>query len=128
MSDDFVPEKVTSILYEPGEERLAQFEAWASAPERMHIEDVIRSCSPFHCYRSSEHPRAHYAVHGYSDDGSVRVIHGADSTIPGWEVLGYNPELLSVCDCKEYRFATPEEVMSVEEASALSHGVAEITQ
>jgi hypothetical protein len=125
---DFTPEKVTSIKYEPDEETLAKFEAWVSDPERMHIEDICRKCSPFHCYRSSENPHAHYAVHAYNDDGSIRVIHGADSFLPGWEVFGYDPELLTVCDCKEYRFATAEETASVELAQALSQGFAEIVQ
>jgi hypothetical protein len=126
--DDFTPEKATSIKYEPDEETLAKFEAWVSAPERMHIEDIVRRYSPFHCYRSSENPHAHYAVHAYNDDGTVRVIHGADSFLPGWEVFGYDPEILSVCDCKAFRFATEEETASVELASTMSQGFAEVVQ
>lgn len=127
MSDE-APLKVTSIIYEPSAEMLAKWEAWASAPERMHIEDIIRGWPPWHCYRSTEHPKAHYAVHGYTDDGTVRVLHGADSTIPGWEVLGYEPAKLTVCDCKTFKFAMGDEVASAEEASMFSQGTAEITQ
>jgi hypothetical protein len=48
---------------------------------------VARQYPPTQCYRSTEHPRLHYAIRCYEEPEhrpvTLKLMHGADSTLPG---------------------------------------------
>jgi hypothetical protein len=57
------------------------------------------------CYRSTDNERQHYVIIAYSapteecPHGSVRVVHGSDSALPGVVAFGIKVESLVSCGC-----------------------------
>jgi hypothetical protein len=98
---------VSAIKYKPDEDTLRNFEAWLD--ERPQIRELVNAAPPWHCYRIKDHPGGHYSIHSYNDAGTLTLIHGADSFLPGVSTFGHKPESLVVCDCGTYEWATDQQ-------------------
>lgn len=75
---------------------------------------------PFFCYRAKDNPRQHYIIHSFTEEGvgkpvRCQIIHGADSTLPGVQVFGVDPESLVLCGCERWQKPTPEQVEAMRE-------------
>lgn len=98
-----------AINHDPDEEMLRNFHAWVD--ERPAIRELVTAAPPWHCYRLKDHnPRGHYSIHAYNENGTLTLIHGADSTLPGVGTFGHKPETLIVCDCGKYEWATDQQI------------------
>ena len=79
---------------------------------------VARRFPPTTCYRSTEN-RGHYLIGSYEEPKcggvTVKLIHGADSFLPGIVVFGVDPETLISCDCGEWNWPTPEQTLEIRE-------------
>lgn len=51
----------------------------------------------------------HYWIQRYNDDGSVWLLAGRDSPLPGLDVPSVDPKTLTVCDCGSWMPATKEQ-------------------
>lgn len=51
----------------------------------------------------------HYWIQVFNDDGSVWLLHGRDSVLPGLDVPKGKPEELSLCDCGRWMPASKEQ-------------------
>ena len=98
---------MSSIKYNPSAEDLQSFEDWLA--ERPEIADMVRAVSPWHCYRLKGNARGHYAIYSYNEAGTLTIMHGSDSFMPGFGVFGIEPGDLVVCDCGKYEHATMEQ-------------------
>lgn len=91
-------------LYEVSPEDLASYTAWADKLPPAAREVALR-LRPNTCYRSTENP-GHYVIYSVSNEGTVKLIHGADSYMPGFSVFGVDPQTLTECDCKLWELPT----------------------
>jgi hypothetical protein len=85
-------------------ERVAALEEWLKDRPQV-IKDLAKQCPP-DCYRGADAPNGHYLLHAYSEDGTVKVIHGKDSYAPGILVFGMHPESLVLCGCGKWEGAS----------------------
>lgn len=91
-----------------------EWNQWVS--ERpVAIQEVARRWPGWHdgqlvCYRSTQNVLYHYTLYAY-DEGpagvTVRLIHGADSTLPGVMTFGQPLDQLVPCDCGRWKYPTP---------------------
>lgn len=51
----------------------------------------------------------HFWIQLYHDDGTVWLLHGRDSTLPGLDVKAHDPSDLAACDCGHWMPATKEQ-------------------
>ena len=65
----------------------------------------------------------HYWVQRYNDDGTIWLLHGRDSVLPGLDVPTSNPSELTDCGCDKWMPATAEQ-MRASRALAVSAVVA----
>lgn len=90
----------------------AEFERWlADRPES--VQKLAREYPPV-CYRSTA-DAGHYRIIAYAEDGTMRVVHGHDSYLPGFSVYGYIASNLTRCECGEWDMPTQKQVKKSEE-------------
>ena len=107
------------LYYDPTSLQLKELEDFAAA--RPHIADIIRTYTPWHCYRINDLAgdplrKGHYAIVAWSDDRTMRIVHGSDSFMPGLSVFGIQPSDLMVCDCGKFRYATDAQLKRTKRA------------
>lgn len=51
----------------------------------------------------------HYWIQVFNDDGSVWLLHGRDSVLPGLDVPKGKPDELTLCDCGLWMPATKDQ-------------------
>ena len=75
------------------------------------LDPIPRSVAEAHsgiiCHRDKI-TDAHVWIQRYNDDGSVHVLHGRDSVLPGLEIPALDAGCLLDCDCGEWMPATKE--------------------
>lgn len=70
------------------------------------VQEVAFRVPPDSCYRGEG--KAHYRIHAYDEPAegpikvTLRVIHGADSSLPGMTVFGKDPDSLIPCGCGKW--------------------------
>jgi hypothetical protein len=105
-----VSDEDTDLKYNPDAETLAMSQTWLSTRPEI-IRELFAKCPPWNCYRSKEMgTAAHYSIAAYDENGTVRVIHGRDSFLPGVSVFGVKPETLVACGCGAFKFPTTAQV------------------
>ena len=55
------------------------------------------------CYQSTSDLGGHYRIQSYGSDGSLVLIHGADSTLPGMQVFGAESAETIPCNCGRWQ-------------------------
>ncbi len=61
----------------------------------------------FVCYHDAM--GGHFWIQRYNDDGSVWLLHGRDSVLPGLDVPSFEPESLTQCGCGKWMPGTKEQ-------------------
>lgn len=94
-------------------------DAWLAAMP-PHVALIVRAMPPCDankvpvCYRGKDNPLQHYVIVAYTEHGDadvmLKVIHGADSTLPGLGVFGVEPDSLVHCGCGRYQPASDDEL------------------
>lgn len=87
--------------------RLA-FETWL-ADRPPIIQEMAREFPGYICYKSKEN-RGHYRIYSYSEDGTLTLMHGRDSYLPGVNTFGQSPYQLIACDCGNWLPPTAEQI------------------
>ena len=59
------------------------------------------------CHRDKH--GGHYWIQVYNDDGSVWLLHGRDSILPGLDIPKGKPSELELCDCGRWMPASKEQ-------------------
>ncbi len=54
----------------------------------------------------------HFWIQVFHDDGTVWLLHGRDSTLPGLDLKNHDPDDLSICDCGNWMPATKEQMLA----------------
>lgn len=94
-----------------------EYEAWVNE-QPPHVQAIARKYpmrrdGKVVCYRSTQHPRMHYAIYSISEHGdgpcTLTLIHGADSTLPGISTFGQPPEQLVECGCGRWQVPTRQQ-------------------
>jgi hypothetical protein len=83
------------------EERIA-FDLWLEGRPPI-IQKMAKLCPP-NCYRGER--RGHYRLYSYNENGTVTLLHGKDSFLPGIVVFGVDPATLVACGCGKWDEAT----------------------
>ncbi len=96
-----------------------ELEAWLVGRPQA-IREMAEKWPPWTCYRSTLGPY-HYIIMSYGDDGTVRLVHGMDSTGPGLVTYGQDPRQLVTCDCG--RFVGPPDLLETRDALEAENGV-----
>jgi len=78
--------------------------AWiASRPKK--VQAVISKCPPNTCYRGAD-GNGHYALYSYEENKSgkvsMKVVHGKDSFMAGFTVVGMSPDDIVKCGCGKW--------------------------
>lgn len=76
------------------------FETWL-ADRPPIIQEMAREFPGYVCYKSKEN-RGHYRIYSYSEDGTLTLMHGRDSFLPGVMTFGQSPYQLVTCDCGDW--------------------------
>lgn len=97
-----------------------ELETWL-AGRPSAIRRMAERWPPWTCYRSTAHPRMHYIIMSYGDDGTMRLVHGMDSTLPGFTTFGQDPAQLVACGCGQ--FAGPPDLLDTRDALEAENGV-----
>lgn len=97
---------------EPDRGSLLAYIAQVPSPAK----EVIQRFPPHLCVRLTVNPVGHYRVVGYFWDSTngkkpptLAVCHGRDSFLPGVTVFGVPPEVVYICGCYTFEWATVEE-------------------
>lgn len=100
-------------MSEPTAEQRAEWDGWVQGrPPAVRV--VAEKFPPWVCLRDTKTGRGHYIVLAFDEpegDAAVtlRVAHGADSFMPGFEVFGIAPEDMTSCDCGEWSWPSEEQ-------------------
>lgn len=89
----------------------AKFAEWLAARPRV-IQDMAREHPPNRCYRSKVNS-GHYIIHAYSEGGTMTLIHGHDSFLPGVATFGQDPNQLVDCGCGNWEWPTEDQAEKV---------------
>lgn len=85
------------------EEGEKQFQLWLADRPQV-IRDMAKRMPPNTCYRQRDgNPMGHYTLYSYSEDGTVSLVHGADSFLPGVMVFGVREDACVRCDCGNWK-------------------------
>lgn len=80
----------------------AEYDQWL-AERPPFIRAQLDRHPPGMCYRYES--RGHYAIASFGEDGTVTLLHGADSFLPGIGVFGVPSVELERCGCGRYEVA-----------------------
>ena len=91
-----------------------ELEAWCAGLP-AHVAEVVRKYPPDRCYRSTQNPRFHYVIYSYEENApstvvTLKLVHGADSTLPGIATFGQPVDQLLPCDCGKWKQPSEEQV------------------
>lgn len=109
-------------------EQRAEWDAWVQGRPPA-VRAVAEKFPPWVCLRDIQTGRGHYIVLAFDEaEGdapvTLRVAHGADSFMPGFEVFGTAPEDMAPCDCGKWEWPSEEQAdASLERADAFKAAV-----
>ncbi len=68
------------------------------------VREVARKLAIHSCFKSTQN-KGHYKLYAIdeTDPVTVKIIHGSDSFLPGYEIFNVNPDTLEPCNCGEWR-------------------------
>jgi hypothetical protein len=101
------------MTIEPTKEQLAEWDAWVATRPPI-IRPLAGRFQPWICLRDRETGNGHYIVTALEEpegDGpaTIRIAHGADSFMPGFQVFGVDPDTLTPCGCGEWAWPSEEQ-------------------
>lgn len=84
---------------------------WYTTRPKM-IQEMIDARPMGTCYvmHNAYGERGHYTISSYSENKTVKILHGADSFFPGVEVFGVNPQKLWLCGCGNWEPPTRDQI------------------
>lgn len=91
----------------------------ASTEERLAFQKFVGTLNPLARKTAEDYPGltcykdfigSHFWIQRYNDDGTVWLLHGRDSTLPGLDVQTYQPSELKTCDCGKWMPATQQQM------------------
>lgn len=100
-------------MSEPTAEQRAEWSKWV-AERPPSVQAVAVQFPPWICIRDASTGRGHYIVLAFAEpEGdepvTLRVAHGADSFMPGFEVFGIAPEDMRMCGCGAWSWPSEEQ-------------------
>lgn len=90
------------------DQRLAYAKWLGTCP--LVIQNVADAHSGLTCHKDIL--GGHYWIQMFNDDGTLWLLHGRDSTLPGLDVKNHDASDLSTCDCGNWMPATKEQMLN----------------